>query len=80
MTWSFGFEILTLDPHTPRVSFTNDTLGNIYEPLVRMNDKLGIELALALPQDKPSPTLWTAAAPAAWTRPTACSACSAPTR
>ena len=58
MTWSFGSDILTLDPHTSRVSFTNQFLANIYEPLVRMNDKLEIEPALATSWEKLNPTTW----------------------
>ena len=58
LTWSFSSDILTLDPHTSRVSFTNAFLNNIYEPLVRMNDSLAIEPALATSWERPTPTLW----------------------
>lgn len=58
LTWSFSADILTLDPHTSRISFTNAFLANIYETLVRMNDKLEIEPALATAWERPSPTLW----------------------
>lgn len=58
LTWSFSSDIQTLDPHSSRVSFTNNLLGNIYEPLVRMNEKLELEPALAQSWERPSPTLW----------------------
>ena len=58
LTWSFGSDILTLDPHSSRVSFTNAFLANIYETLVRMDDKLTIEPALAVAWERPSPTVW----------------------
>lgn len=48
----------TLDPHVSRISFTNAFLANIYEPLVRMNDRLEIEPALAVSWERVSPTLW----------------------
>ena len=43
LTWSFSSDVQTFDPHTSRVSFTNAFLANIYETLVRMDDKLAIE-------------------------------------
>ena len=55
---SFGSDILTLDPHSSRVSFTNAFLANIYETLVRMDDKLNIEPALAVGWERRSPTVW----------------------
>ncbi len=58
LTWSFSADILTMDPHTSRVTFTNAFLANIYETLVRMNDKLEIEPALAARWERPTPTLW----------------------
>ncbi len=58
LTWSFNSDIQTLDPHVSRISFTNNMLWCIYEPLVRMNDKLEIEPALATAWTRPSPTVW----------------------
>jgi peptide/nickel transport system substrate-binding protein len=58
LTWSFGSDILTLDPHSSRVSFTNAFLANIYETLVRMDDKLQIEPALAVSWERRSPLVW----------------------
>lgn len=57
LTWTFSPDILTLDPHTSRISFTNAFLANIYETLVRMNDKLKIGPALATSWERPSTTL-----------------------
>ena len=37
LTWSFSSDILTLDPHSSRVTFTNAFLANIYETLVRFD-------------------------------------------
>ena len=58
LTWSFGSDVLTMDPHTSRVTFTNAFLANIYETLVRMNDRLELEPALAVRWERPSPTVW----------------------
>lgn len=58
LTWSFSSDIQTLDPHSSRVSFTTAVLGNIYEPLVRMNERLEIEPALAASWDRPTPATW----------------------
>ena len=58
LTWTFSSDIQTLDPHSSRVSFTNAFLANIYETLVRMDDKLAMEPALAASWERPSPTTW----------------------
>ena len=58
LTWSFSSDVQTFDPHISRVSFTNAFLANIYETLVRMDDKLAIEPALAVAWERPSPTVW----------------------
>ena len=58
LTWSFSSDVQTFDPHTSRVSFTNAFLANIYETLVRMDDTLAIEPALATAWERPSPTAW----------------------
>ena len=58
LTWSFSSDVQTLDPHSSRISFTNAVLGNLYETLVRMDDQLRIEPALATEWTQPSPTVW----------------------
>ena len=58
LIWSYTSDVQTLDPHVSRVSFTNGFLANIYETLVRMDDHLVIEPALALSWEQAAPTLW----------------------
>ena len=58
LTWSFTSDVQTLDPHVSRVSFTNAFLGNVYETLVRMDDHLAIEPALATSWEQTGPTAW----------------------
>ncbi len=58
LTWSFNADVQTLDPQSSRVSFTNAFLANVYETLVRMDDKLAIEPALAASWERPSATVW----------------------
>ncbi len=58
LTWSFSSDVQTFDPHASRVSFTNAFLANVYETLVRMDDRLAIEPALAVAWERPSLTLW----------------------
>ena len=58
LTWSFSADILTLDPHASRVTFTNAFLANIYETLVRFDDHLTLQPALATSWEKLTPTLW----------------------
>jgi peptide/nickel transport system substrate-binding protein len=57
-TWSFNSDVLTLDPHSSNHTFTNAFLGNVYETLVRHNDKIEIEPALAESWQRTSPTVW----------------------
>jgi peptide/nickel transport system substrate-binding protein len=57
-TWSYSADVLTLDPHASNNSFTNAFLGNIYESLVRMNERIEIEPALATSWERTAPTLW----------------------
>lgn len=58
LTWSYTADVQTLDPHVSRVSFTNAFLANVYETLVRMNDRLEIEPALATSWQQPGATVW----------------------
>lgn len=57
-TWSSGTDALSMDPHSTNHSFTNAFVGNIYESLVRFNDKLQIEPSLATSWKLVSPTVW----------------------
>src|SRR4028119_1903166 len=57
-TWAFGSDVLTLDPHASNNTFTNAFLGNVYETLVRHNERLEIEPALAERWETTSPTTW----------------------
>ncbi|MBR0661468.1 ABC transporter substrate-binding protein [Neoroseomonas oryzicola] len=57
-TWSFSSDILTLDPHASNNTFTNAFLDNVYETLVRHNQRLELEPALATRWEVVSPTLW----------------------
>ena len=58
LRWSFGADILTLDPHASNNTFTNAFLDNLYETLVRHTERLEIEPSLALRWDIVSPTVW----------------------
>lgn len=57
-TWAFGGDVLTLDPHASNNTFTNAFLGNIYESLVRHDERLELEPALAERWETVSPTVW----------------------
>lgn len=57
-TWSFSSDILTLDPHASNNTFTNAFLDNVYETLVRHNQQLELEPALATRWETVSPTVW----------------------
>ena len=54
LTWSYSADVLTLDPHASNNTFTNAFLGNVYESLVRMNDRIEIQPALANPGSAPA--------------------------
>jgi peptide/nickel transport system substrate-binding protein len=58
LTWAFNADVLTLDPHSSNNTFTNSFLGNVYEALVRHNDRIEIEPALAESWERTSPTVW----------------------
>ncbi|MBU8543608.1 MULTISPECIES: ABC transporter substrate-binding protein [Roseomonadaceae] len=57
-TWAYNADVLTLDPHSSNNTFTNTFLGNVYEALVRHNDRIEIEPALAESWERTSPTVW----------------------
>jgi peptide/nickel transport system substrate-binding protein len=56
--WSFQGDVLSLDPQDRRDTFSRDFVGNIMEPLVRFNEKLEIEPALAERWEIVEPTRW----------------------
>jgi len=58
LTWSASLDALSMDPHSTNNSFTNAFVSNIYESLVRFNEKLQIEPALATAWRVTSPTVW----------------------
>ena len=58
LTWSYTSDVQTMDPQVSHISFTNAFLTNIYETLVRMDDHLVIEPALATSWEQASPSLW----------------------
>ena len=58
LTWAYNADVLTLDPHSSNNTFTNSFLGNVYEALVRHNDRIEIEPALAESWERTSPTVW----------------------
>lgn len=57
-TWAFNADVLTLDPHSSNNTFTNTFMGNVYEALVRHNDRIEIEPALAENWERTTPTIW----------------------
>jgi peptide/nickel transport system substrate-binding protein len=56
--WSFQGDVLSLDPQDRRDTFSRDFVGNIMEPLIKFNEKLEIEPALAERWEVLEPTLW----------------------
>lgn len=57
-TWTASGDALSMDPYSTNNSFTNAFMNNIYEALVRFNDKVQIEPALAESWSSVSPTVW----------------------
>ena len=57
-TWTASADALSMDPYSTNHSFTNSFMNNIYEGLVRFNEKIEIEPALAESWSQPSPTVW----------------------
>jgi peptide/nickel transport system substrate-binding protein len=57
-TWTASADVLSMDPYATNNSFTNAFMNNIYEGLVRFNDKVEIEPALAESWTSVSPTVW----------------------
>ena len=56
--WSFQGDVLSLDPQDRRDTFSRDFVGNVMEPLVKFNEKLEIEPALAERWEIVEPTRW----------------------
>jgi len=57
-TWASSLDVLSMDPYSTNNSFTNAFMNNIYEALVRFNEKVQIEPALAESWQSVSPTVW----------------------
>ena len=57
-TWAASADLLSLDPYSTNNTFTNSFMNNIYEALVRFNEKMEIEPALAESWQNTSPTVW----------------------
>ncbi|MGH6640303.1 MAG: ABC transporter substrate-binding protein, partial [Polaromonas sp.] len=57
-TWTAVADALSMDPYSTNHSFTNSFMNNIYEGLVRFNEKVEIEPALAESWTSVSPTVW----------------------
>ena len=51
-------EIISLDSQSVRDTLTSEFLSNIMEPLVRFNESLEVEPALAVRWERPTPTRW----------------------
>ena len=58
LKWGANREIVSLDPYSYGDTFTLAVLNHVYEGLVRYNDKLEIEPALATSWELISPTVW----------------------
>jgi peptide/nickel transport system substrate-binding protein len=58
LKWGANREIYSLDPYSYGDTFTLAVLNHVYEGLVRYNDKLEIEPALATSWELVSPTVW----------------------
>ena len=57
-TWASSLDVLSMDPYSTNNSFTNAFMNNIYEALVRFNEKVQIEPALAESWQSTTPTVW----------------------
>src|SRR5215510_3346149 len=57
-TWASSLDALSMDPYSTNNTFTNQFMSNIYEALVRFNEKVQIEPALAESWQSVSPTVW----------------------
>jgi peptide/nickel transport system substrate-binding protein len=57
-TWTASLDVMSMDPYSTNNSFTNSFMNNVYEGLVRFNEKVEIEPALAESWQNLSPTVW----------------------
>ena len=57
-TWAASADLLSLDPYSTNNTFTNSFMNNIYEAMVRFNEAMEIEPALAESWQNTSPTVW----------------------
>src|SRR5262245_45823281 len=58
LKWGANREIVSLDPYSYGDTFTLAVLNHVYEGLVRYNEKLEIEPALATSWELVTPTTW----------------------
>lgn len=58
LRWAFQTDTTSLDPMGHNVTFTFSVLGNVYEGLVRRNENLEVEPALAESWEIVEPTRW----------------------
>jgi len=58
LRWANDGDINAMDPMTRQETVQLSFLANIYEPLARRDRALGLEPALALSWEQPSPTVW----------------------
>ena len=56
--WTASADALSMDPYSTNNSFTTAFMTNIYEGLVRFNEQLKVEPALAESWTSVSPTVW----------------------
>src|SRR6218665_1838795 len=56
--WTAGMDAVSMDPHSSNSTFTNAFVTNVYESLVRFDDKLKIEPALAESWKITTPMVW----------------------
>ncbi len=57
-TWTSSLDALSVDPYSTNNSFTTAFVNNVYEGLVRFNEKMQIEPALAESWQTMSSTVW----------------------
>src|SRR5262245_34596838 len=56
--WANAGDVSAMDPYYRNEAFLLAFLENVYEPLVRRDQKLGVEAALAVKWGQTSPTTW----------------------
>lgn len=58
LRWAFSGDVFSMDPHAHPASFTNAFHYHVYEPLVRYNQNLKLEPALAISWKVVEPAIW----------------------